>query len=46
MGDDQMSSGATQVTVQGQQSIELHEEAVLLTESGSRARKLSTDVQD
>ena len=46
MGDDQMSSWPTQVTIQGQQSIELHDEAVLLTGSGSRTRRLSTDVQD
>ena len=46
MGDDQMSSWPTQVTIQGQQSIELHGEAVLLTGNGSRTRRLSTDVQD
>ena len=31
MVNDQMSSWPTQVTIQGQQSIELHDEAVLLT---------------
>ena len=46
MGDDQMISWPTQVTMQGQQSIELRDEASLRTESGSRTRRLPTDVQD
>ena len=45
-GDDQMSSWPTQVTKQGQQSIELHNEAARLTGNGSRTRRLSTKVQD
>ena len=46
MRDEQLSSWPTQVTRQGQQSFELHENAVLLTGSGSLTRRLSTDVQD
>ena len=46
MGDDQMSSWPTQVTIQGQQGIQLHDETVLRTENGIRTRTLSTDVQD
>ena len=46
IGDDQMGSWPTQVAIQGRQGIELHDEAVLPTESGGRTRRLSTDVQD
>ena len=46
MDDDQMSSWPTQITMQRQQSIELHGEAVLLTGNGSFTGRLSTDVQD
>ena len=45
-GDNELSSWPTQVTIQGQQSIELHDEAVLLTGSGSRTRRLSRGVHD
>ena len=45
-GDEKMSSWPTQVTVQGEQSIELHNQVVLLTGNGTRTRRLSTDVQD
>ena len=46
MGDDQMSSWLTQVTIQDEQSIELQGEAVLLAGGGSHTRRLSTDVHD
>ena len=46
MGDDQLGSWPTQVTIQGQQSIELHDEAVLLTGRGSHTRRLPTDMHD
>ena len=45
-GDNGLSGWPTQVTIEGQQSIELHDEAVLLTGSGSRTTRLSTDVHD
>ena len=46
MGDDQMGSWPTQTTIQDQQSMDLHDEAVLLAGSGSPTRRLSMDVQD
>ena len=46
MDDDQMGSWPTQVTLQGQQSIDVHDEALLLTGCGTRTRRLSTDVHD
>ena len=45
-GANAMSSWPTQVTIQGQQGIELHDEAVLPTGSGRSTRRLSMDVQD
>ena len=44
-GDNDMSSRPTEVTIKGQQSIELHDEALLLTGSDSRTRTLPMDVQ-
>ena len=43
MGDEQVNSRPAQVTIQGQQSTELRDEAVLLTGNGSRTRRLSTE---
>ena len=42
MGDAQMSSWPTQATRQGQQSIAMHDEAVLLAGNGSRTRRRRT----
>ena len=45
-GDNEMSSWPTQVTIQGQQSFKLDDEAALLTGNSSHTRRQSTDVQD